>query len=255
MFVSSCLWWSHLTNIYLYIYIYCFQAGWNHQAVWPLSQRARLFFVPLYRIVLIYIYIVYIYIHIDTVSLVSLCKACIAQNRVVRLSCSLLEVFKPTYCKHHRIFRRYLRSVFLTHLPNNGGKKTWKRSTHHFIDGVPAAFGWWSWWARVTFSSINCLASRTSMNIARVATTHSMATRISVWNRMVQVLPEKNGKTGELGQDRLEVRWEAVMFNVVNLNVWLFLFDYLAKCFVEVVVIMFGLNEGDNCWGGQSFYV
>ena len=31
----------------------------------------------------------------------------------------------------------------------------------------------------------------------------------------------KNGKTGELGQDRLEVRWEAVMFlfNVVNLNV------------------------------------
>jgi hypothetical protein len=36
---------------------------------------------------------------------------------------------------------------------------------------------------------------------------------------MVQVLPEKNGKTGELGQDRLEVRWEAVMFNVVNLNV------------------------------------
>jgi hypothetical protein len=33
--------------------------------------------------------------------------------------------------------------------------------------------------------------------------------------------PIKNGKTGELGQDRLEVRWEAVMFlfNVVNLNV------------------------------------
>ena len=32
---------------------------------------------------------------------------------------------------------------------------------------------------------------------------------------------EKNGKTGMLGQDRLEVRWEAVMFlfNVVNLNV------------------------------------
>jgi len=32
---------------------------------------------------------------------------------------------------------------------------------------------------------------------------------------------KKNGKTGELGQDRLEVRWEAVMFlfNVVNLNV------------------------------------
>jgi hypothetical protein len=35
------------------------------------------------------------------------------------------------------------------------------------------------------------------------------------------IVPEKNGKTGELGQDRLEVRWEAVMFlfNVVNLNV------------------------------------
>ena len=31
----------------------------------------------------------------------------------------------------------------------------------------------------------------------------------------------KNGKTGMLGQDRLEVRWEAVMFllNVVNQNV------------------------------------
>jgi len=36
-----------------------------------------------------------------------------------------------------------------------------------------------------------------------------------------QTLSGKNGKTGELGQDRLEVRWEAVMFlfNVVNLNV------------------------------------
>ena len=73
----------------------------------------------------------------------------------------------------------------------------------------------------------------------------------------ISMIPVKNGKTGMLGQDRLEVRWEAVMFlfNVVNLNVWLFLFDYLAKCFVEVVVIMFGLNEEDNCWGGQSFYV
>ena len=32
---------------------------------------------------------------------------------------------------------------------------------------------------------------------------------------------KKHGKTGELGQDRLEVRWEAHMFffNVVNLNV------------------------------------
>ena len=26
-----------------------------------------------------------------------------------------------------------------------------------------------------------------------------------------------------------------------------FLFDDLAKCVVEAVVIMFGLNEGDNC--------
>ena len=103
----------------------------------------------------------------------------------------------------------------------------------------------------------------------------------------------KKGERGKLGQERLEVRWEAVMFlfNLVIWNVWLFLFDYLAKCFVEVVVIMFGcydfmlvfnvcslvlmffpvggpgdyfpltftslfgLNEGDNCWGGQSFYV
>ena len=62
---------------------------------------------------------------------------------------------------------------------------------------------------------------------------------------------EKNGEMGKLGQDRLEVRWEAAMFlfNLVIWNVWLFLFDYLAKCFVEVVVIMFGFNEGRFCWG------
>jgi hypothetical protein len=32
---------------------------------------------------------------------------------------------------------------------------------------------------------------------------------------------EKNGERGKLGQDRVEGRWEAVMFlfNVVNLNV------------------------------------
>ena len=52
----------------------------------------------------------------------------------------------------------------------------------------------------------------------------------------------KNGERGKLGQHRLEVRWDAVMLflNVVNLNVGLFLFDCLATCFVEVVVIMFG---------------
>ena len=67
---------------------------------------------------------------------------------------------------------------------------------------------------------------------------------------------EKNGKTGELGQDRLEVRWEAVMFlfNVVNLNVWLFLSVNLAKCFVGVVWLMFGLDEGRVCWGCCGFY-
>ena len=39
--------------------------------------------------------------------------------------------------------------------------------------------------------------------------------------RLQRTSHEKNGKTGMLGQDRLEVRWEAVMFlfNVVNLNV------------------------------------
>ena len=68
----------------------------------------------------------------------------------------------------------------------------------------------------------------------------------------------KNGKTGELGQDRLEVRWEAVMFlfNVVNLNVWLFLSVNLAKCFVGVVWLMFGLVEGSRvCWGCCGFTV
>ena len=70
----------------------------------------------------------------------------------------------------------------------------------------------------------------------------------------------KNGERGKLGQERLEVGWEVVMFlfNIVNLNVWLFLFDYLAKCFVEVVVIMFGLDEGRFCWGcfgSYGFYV
>jgi len=56
----------------------------------------------------------------------------------------------------------------------------------------------------------------------------------------------KNGKRGKLGQERLEVGWEVVMFlfNIVNR---LFLFDYLAKCFVEAVVIMFGLDEGRFC--------
>ena len=38
------------------------------------------------------------------------------------------------------------------------------------------------------------------------------------------------------------------------LTVWLFLFDYLAKCFVEVVVIMFGLDEGRFCWGCFGCY-
>ena len=68
---------------------------------------------------------------------------------------------------------------------------------------------------------------------------------------------KKNGKTGELGQDRLEVRWEAVMFlfNVVNLNVWLFLSINLAKCFVGVVWLMFGLDEGRVCWGCCGFTV
>ena len=62
---------------------------------------------------------------------------------------------------------------------------------------------------------------------------------------------------GMLGLDRLNVRWDVALFflHVIVWNVWLCLFDYLAKCVVEVVVIMFGLNEGDNCWGGQSFYV
>ena len=48
---------------------------------------------------------------------------------------------------------------------------------------------------------------------------------------------EKHGKTGELGQDRLEVRWEALtfFFNLVNLNVSLIFFVDLAKCFVGVV--------------------
>ena len=66
----------------------------------------------------------------------------------------------------------------------------------------------------------------------------------------------QNGEMGKLGQDRLEVRWEAVMFlfNLVIWNVWLFLFEYLAKCFVEVVVIMFGFNEGRFCWGCFACY-
>jgi len=44
---------------------------------------------------------------------------------------------------------------------------------------------------------------------------------LSYPKRVLQNIPQKNCKTGELGQDRLKVRWEAVMFlfNVVNLNV------------------------------------
>ena len=50
---------------------------------------------------------------------------------------------------------------------------------------------------------------------------------------------ETNGKTGKLGSEGSRFRWEAVMFlfNVVNLNVWLFFFDNFAKCFVEVVAV------------------
>ena len=41
------------------------------------------------------------------------------------------------------------------------------------------------------------------------------------WENVGEIYGKKNDKTGELGQDRLEVRWEVVMFlfNVVNLNV------------------------------------
>jgi hypothetical protein len=37
----------------------------------------------------------------------------------------------------------------------------------------------------------------------------------------IQSAPEKNGERGKLGQERLEVGWEVVMFlfNIVNLNV------------------------------------
>ena len=64
-------------------------------------------------------------------------------------------------------------------------------------------------------------------------------------------------KRGKLGSEGSRFRWEAVMFlfNVVNLNVWLFIFDIFAKCFVEVVVIMFGLDEGRFCWGCFACYV
>ena len=104
---------------------------------------------------------------------------------------------------------------------------------------------WRSVWKEATTWKKGCLAEQSAVQLKNVDS-------LGGWESQ-----GKNGKTGMLGQDRLEVRLEAVMFlfNVVNLNVWLFLFDYLAKCFVEVVVIMFGLNEGDNCWGGQSFYV
>ena len=49
--------------------------------------------------------------------------------------------------------------------------------------------------------------------------------------------PIKNGKTEMLGLDRLKVRWDVALFflHVIVWNVWLFLFDYLAKCVVEVV--------------------
>ena len=46
-----------------------------------------------------------------------------------------------------------------------------------------------------------------------------------------------------------------VVKNVVNLNVWLFLSVNLAKCFVGVVWLMFGLDEGRVCWGCCGFTV
>ena len=56
----------------------------------------------------------------------------------------------------------------------------------------------------------------------------------TLWKWMNPI--QKNGRTGKLGSEGLRFRWEAVMFlfNVVNLNVWLSLFDNFPKCFVEV---------------------
>ena len=90
----------------------------------------------------------------------------------------------------------------------------------------------------------------------QAATKTGLATQRTCSRQDVAKRPQKNGKTGELGQDRLKVRWEAVMFlfNVVNLNVWLFLSVNLAKCFVGVVWLMFGLDEGRVCWGCCGFY-
>ena len=47
----------------------------------------------------------------------------------------------------------------------------------------------------------------------------------------------KNGERGKLGQDRLEVRWEAVMFffNLVIWNVWLFLLIILLNVLLRLL--------------------
>ena len=66
-------------------------------------------------------------------------------------------------------------------------------------------------------------------------------------------LGEKNGERGKLGSEGSRFRWEAVMFlfNLVIWNVWLFLLIILLN--VEVVVTMFGFNEGRFCWGCCGF--
>ena len=71
-------------------------------------------------------------------------------------------------------------------------------------------------------------------------------------------LEKKMVKQGNWDKTGWRSGWEAVMFlfNVVNLNVWLFLSVNLAKCFVGVVWLMFGLVEGSRvCWGCCGFTV
>ena len=101
---------------------------------------------------------------------------------------------------------------------------------------------WWAWWTEVKLSWL---------------TQNACCQRMHAIFSHVLPPPPQNWERGKMGQDRLEVRWEVVMFffNVVNLNVWLFLFDNFAKCVIEVVVIMFGLDEGRFCWGCFACYV
>jgi len=75
--------------------------------------------------------------------------------------------------------------------------------------------GWWDCWCHVGAIVVPQEAAEQQDGVDPEAQTQKTPLKAR------SKLPEKNGERGKLGQERLEVGWEAVMFlfNIVNLNV------------------------------------